>query len=186
MADERVIPGVTDVYNLEKHVARYNLALSECVKKKVLDVSCGTGYGTWLLSQVASTVIGVDIDNDTVLHAKKKYSLDNNYFVVGDAQKLHITNIDVVISFETIEHLDDVSAFVENVKNVDTIVFSVPLNETPGWNEHHKQIYTLETARQIFPDRKIKIDLIQQDVNFYEPELVMPGQFQYYFCVATL
>ena len=56
-ADERVIPGISNTFNLQKHIARYNFVLSEVKDKSVLDLACGTGYGSFLMSLVAKIKI---------------------------------------------------------------------------------------------------------------------------------
>ena len=59
------------------HLKRYEFAKTYCKDKSVLDIACGTGYGTYELAQVATKVLGVDIDQDAVKLAKDTYKNDN-------------------------------------------------------------------------------------------------------------
>jgi ubiquinone/menaquinone biosynthesis C-methylase UbiE/allophanate hydrolase subunit 1 len=76
--------------------------------KCVLDVACGTGYGTNLLSKVAANVNGIDISNDSISYAKKKYRSKKLQYSQGDVCQLPFedASFDVITSFETIEHID--------------------------------------------------------------------------------
>jgi 2-polyprenyl-3-methyl-5-hydroxy-6-metoxy-1,4-benzoquinol methylase len=86
-------------------VARYALATRLARGRRVLDAACGEGYGSDMLSKAgAATVLGIDIDEPTVLHARSRYGLDVR---VGDVADLPLGTgeIDLVVSFETIEHV---------------------------------------------------------------------------------
>jgi len=88
----------------------------------VLDVACGCGYGTHYLSQVASSghVYGVDTSTDALKQAGRYKDRDNLEYLPGDALSLPFRDatFDVVISFETIEHLDDFHTFLTEIKRV--------------------------------------------------------------------
>src|SRR6266403_4168752 len=66
---ERFLPGCAGEIAYE-HWHRYAFARRFATGKRVLDAACGEGYGTALLSKVASAVVGVDIDAATVAHAR--------------------------------------------------------------------------------------------------------------------
>lgn len=104
---ERFLPTCTGEIAYE-HWHRYAFARRFVVGKRVLDAACGEGYGTALLSKVASTVVGVDIDAATIAHARAHYGAGAPVtFVEGSCTTLPLTDasIDVVVSFETVEHL---------------------------------------------------------------------------------
>lgn len=107
---ERFVPGIGD-HKLEiEHFQRY-LSVREIVKgKRVLDAACGEGYGSNILAGTAKDVIGIDIDEGAVNRAVKLYGhKDNLCFEQGNIESLNLqeNSIDVVVSFETIEHVDE-------------------------------------------------------------------------------
>lgn len=103
-----------------EHVHRYVLARHFCRGKDVLDVASGEGYGSALLAQVARSVIGVDVAEDAVAHAARNYSSGNLSFQQGAAERLPLadTSVDIVVSFETIEHLYDHAQFLTEIQRV--------------------------------------------------------------------
>lgn len=187
--DERVEPGITDIGNVRRHIARYNLALALCDKKNVLDLACGEGYGTHLISQIAFTVTGIDLSEDTIAHALPKYESSNTFFECWEASEYaeawRPDPYDTLVCFETLEHLDDdkLLKFTRNIPNkIKTgghIIYSVPLDEEKGWNPHHKQVFTLETVRDIF-DLKFVDEFIQVGLNFYHIGEQIPEGKRFY------
>lgn len=96
---------------LYEHFARYKFACGFVRDKVVLDAACGSGYGSLLLAQEgkAEKVIGVDINHEAIREARKKCSLNNVFYKIADVTRLNAFAeiFDVVVSFETIEHLTD-------------------------------------------------------------------------------
>lgn len=112
----------TFVYNENtiEHLHRYAIAQEYIKDKVVLDIACGEGYGTNLLSSYAKDIIGVDISSETVEAAKEKYKKNNLNFKVGSATQIPLEDkkVDVVVSFETIEHLRDHETMLQEFKRV--------------------------------------------------------------------
>lgn len=103
-----------------EHLHRYHLARSFAAGKDVLDVACGEGYGSNLLAEVARSVVGVDIASETVAHARARYSRQNLRFLQGDCAALPLddASVDLVVSFETIEHHDQHEAMMREICRV--------------------------------------------------------------------
>ena len=91
-----------------------------CVGRRVVDVACGEGYGAAFLGKVAAEVVGVDSSVEAIEHASKAYGSPNVVFHAADAASIPVEDgyADVVVSFETIEHLDDQPAFVAEVARI--------------------------------------------------------------------
>jgi hypothetical protein len=103
-----------------EHLHRYMLARHLCRGRDVLDIACGEGYGAALLGQAASTVIGVEVAEDAVAHAIANYARANLCFRRGDARRIPLDDgsVDVVVSFETIEHIEEQETFLAEVRRV--------------------------------------------------------------------
>jgi len=119
---ERVVPGKTprDIY-LE-HINRYVFATSWVQNKSVLDVACGTGYGVhYLVKKGARRAVGVDISIEAMNYAQDRFGEDRRVsFICADGTKLPCVDnfFDVVISFETIEHIRQYRRFLLECRRV--------------------------------------------------------------------
>ncbi|MDE3091889.1 MAG: class I SAM-dependent methyltransferase [Chloroflexota bacterium] len=136
-----------------KHVALYDFAAQYCAGKTVLDLGCGEGYGSAALARAARQVLAADYSFEAVLHAQSKYASANLAFVVCDAQRLpfRADAFDTAISFEVIEHVENVRAYLTEIKRVakpvSTALFSTPnrllrlLPFQKPWNRFHRREY---------------------------------------------
>jgi O-antigen biosynthesis protein len=117
-----------------EHLHRYHSIKNLTEGKIVLDIACGEGYGSMLIAQSAAEVFGVDLDNETIVHAKEKYKSKNLHFLQGTVENIPLSNhsIDIIISFETIEHVSETvqKKFIAEIKRVlktsGTLVISTP------------------------------------------------------------
>ncbi|NBB93012.1 MAG: methyltransferase domain-containing protein [Gammaproteobacteria bacterium] len=91
-----------------EHWHRYAWAAELVGGRDVLDAACGEGYGSNLLAVRASSVTGLDLSEVAVAHARERYSRENLSFDRGDVTDLpyEADRFDVVVSFETLEHLE--------------------------------------------------------------------------------
>jgi ubiquinone/menaquinone biosynthesis C-methylase UbiE len=113
----------TDGHDIEteiEHYHRYFFARSYCRGKDVLDIASGEGYGAAILAQVASSVVGVDICDEAVSHAQNVHARSNLRYLTGDVRKIPLedNSVDVVVSFETLEHFYEHDLFMQEVKRV--------------------------------------------------------------------
>lgn len=116
---ERFIPTEQGKIRLE-HYHRYAVVLDVVTEKDVLDVACGEGYGSSIMADVAHSVVGVDISDEAVQHASTAYKKKNLTFRQGSATNLNFADasFDVVVSFETIEHLAEQAEMLAEIKRV--------------------------------------------------------------------
>jgi ubiquinone/menaquinone biosynthesis C-methylase UbiE len=115
---ERMMPESADLFTFWEHVYRYAFASRFVKGKRVLDIACGEGYGAAALQKAgASHVIGVDISEAACLHAHSKYGIDAR---PGTAEQIPLAegSVDVVVSFETIEHVPNPGRFLDECVRV--------------------------------------------------------------------
>lgn len=112
----------------------YSFAAREAAGRRVLDCACGGGYGSWLLSRAgAVSVVGVDVDADSIAWAQRQFPGEGLQFRSGDAASLPLASgdVDLAVSLETLEHLRDAPAFVAELSRVlapdGRLVLSTPL-----------------------------------------------------------
>jgi ubiquinone/menaquinone biosynthesis C-methylase UbiE len=142
--------------NTLEHLHRYAVASSYIKNKIVLDIASGEGYGSNLLAQKAAKVIGVDIDEASITLAESKYKASNLEFRVGraDAIPLENSSVEVVVSFETLEHHDKHDEMMNEVKRVlkpgGILIISTPekkyYTDKKNYNNpfHVKELYLNE------------------------------------------
>jgi SAM-dependent methyltransferase len=116
---ERLTASIHGQVEIE-HYHRYLFARGFCRDLDVLDVASGEGYGAAQLAQVARHVVGVEYAGATARNAAANFGRHNLSFIQADARALPMGegSVDVVTSFETIEHFDRQEEFVAEVHRV--------------------------------------------------------------------
>ncbi|WP_125076637.1 methyltransferase domain-containing protein [Pseudoxanthomonas sp. SGT-18] len=136
----------------QEHLHRYSWCLSAVAGKDVLDVASGEGYGSAAMARVARSVVGVDISQEAVEHARTKYAgIANLRFEQGSAAALPLPDncVDVVVSFETLEHLHEQEEMIAEIRRVlrpeGCLILSSPnrkvYSEKAG---HHNEFHVRE------------------------------------------
>jgi ubiquinone/menaquinone biosynthesis C-methylase UbiE len=106
-------PGFKDKYfGLVKNkykqnmIKRYNFCRQYITGKTVLDIPCGVGWGTSLLSGYAN-IVGIDISAEAVEYAQKKYQKQSCVFKTGEMQSIPLEDnaVDVILCLEGFEHV---------------------------------------------------------------------------------
>lgn len=104
------------------HLDRYRFAASYVSGKAVLDCATGTGYGVRLLLETGNSrlVVGVDNDFKAVEYAFRKHGCPSSFFIcaAGEHVPLEAGTIDVLTCFETIEHVPDDLALLNEFHRV--------------------------------------------------------------------
>lgn len=85
-------------------IKRYESVAMMCKGKRVLDFSCGYGYGTNVLHSAGIDVVGVERDAAVIEQAIKKFPICK--FMVAEAFAIDLTQFDIIVSMEVIEHLE--------------------------------------------------------------------------------
>ena len=141
-----------------EHFQRYQVAKLFAEGKVILDAACGEGYGSSVLAEVAETVVGLDVDANTINFANSKYAKNNLTYMIGNVTSLPFPDhvFDLVVSFETLEHIGaaDQQLFMKEIcrvlKSDGILIMSTPNKRVytdlvQGENKFHiKEFYVQE------------------------------------------
>lgn len=160
MAIERIIPGTKEWEAFyANHILRYQFAANILKGDSIeilLDAACGAGYGSAFLVKQTNikNVIAVDKSAEALKIATANYSSNGIKFIEDDCHTLQAASayglFDVVVSFETFEHLpepmDFLTASFKNLKAAGKLIISTPNKsvsspEQLNW-EYHEKEYT--------------------------------------------
>jgi len=148
---ERYDPNILKKFNINDphQECRYKLAVNLISRNDiVLDIACGTGYGTLILADKSFSIKGVDISKRAIKYAKKNYKRRPNIdFIQSDLFNFN-ESADIVVSFETIEHIPrDIEDIVVKLMSLarKRLVCSVPYMEVAGDNRYHVHFNINET-----------------------------------------
>ena len=169
IADERFYPKELDMDSgpFIRHFDRY----FQCVKtlgkigkqQRWLDCACGSGYGSRILSNFSSNIVGYDISSDAIDYAILNYGNESCTFK-NEFSELD-PDFDVIFSVETIEHMpeSDAHQFLSRLnkvlKNNGHMVITTPIVKSTNRNPINKFHY-IEYSHDDF------IDLLQES-GFY-------------------
>lgn len=172
---ERIVPGETAEVLFRQHEERYVFAAQYVFGKDVLDIACGTGVGTSYLREVgARRVWGLDIDRDAVAFARARYA--NCEFAQSDATDMCLpdSSVDVVVSFETLEHLKDHRKFMMECRRVlkpgAVLICSTPNQTVSRWgkaNPYHLRELTTSEFSQLLVSMFSEVQLYGQECKIY-------------------
>jgi SAM-dependent methyltransferase len=143
---ERAYPGMPLVQTMSEHAMRYSLALGVLPGSDFIDVGCGTGYGSEMLTWRGGTVRGFDLWRPAA-HELPRWSGGAELTYGFDVCSDPLPPADAAVMFEVLEHLDDGPAALRNVfAAVDTLLVSFPNPVYHGshLNHHHVNDWTLE------------------------------------------
>lgn len=149
-------------YLATQHIVRYAVLKNIVKNKRVLDVACGAGYGSKLLwDWGAKEVVGVDISPTAIASARKLFGGSGRVFLIGSAEDLKSVlasygDFDVVVSFETIEHLrnpDKFFSYISSIKDENSIIALSCPNDAAYHSDSSENPYHL--TRYTFDEFKI-------------------------------
>jgi O-antigen biosynthesis protein len=155
---ERYLPDIdSNIIGAEihyEHLHRYAFASQFTKGKATLDLASGEGYGSFMLSQEANRVIGIEIDLGAVEHARTKYSKSNLEYRQGSILEIPIEGekiFDVIVCFEALEHIQDQEKLLLEVKRLlkdnGMFIVSTPnkleYSDKPGYKNpfHLRELY---------------------------------------------
>jgi len=166
--DDMFNPQVTDKFERYKHLQRYKYASKRC-KGRILDIGCGTGYGTKTLDDKGNEVYGIDNSQKAINYAKKTYP--GPEYICCSAEKLSFENnyFDAIVAFEVIEHVQSPEQVLDEIyrvlKNDGDLFISTP---NP---RHLKNVFKHILLGKPYPP-KINMDNIYHLKEFYYDEFI--------------
>ena len=189
---ERIIPKLMKPMNgmLLEHIARYYFAIPY-IKGRVLDIACGTGYGCHMVAKdrkrEVHEIIGVDVDQETILYANREYNHQKVTYIQGDAldpelpEKLGL--FDTILSFETIEHVQNDQLFMDNLyrmlKPGGMLILSSPFGRGRGmptsepFHVHQltpkefEELFTRFSSMEMYYQRGVTFEKPRADVRYF-------------------
>ena len=187
---ERLVPDLSsredadDALSLGLHLERYRFAAKHVQGRRVLDIACGSGFGTRLLADECADVdevVGVDISDEAVNYAVQRYQRDGIRFICGDALSYADTSrYDAIVSVETIEHVSDPQTLADNLalhllRPGGTLVCSAPITPSVDANPYHRSDFTQRTFRRVFLRHGLREVSRMLQVQPFNPIRVLSG-----------
>jgi SAM-dependent methyltransferase len=132
LTGERTLPDVpAENYWFRRHLVVYEWIGARVIGMRVLDMACGEGYGSEVLSRSATAVLGVDGNPEAHEHARLRYVRQNLRFEWGAVETYgEPGSLDAVVFLQTIEHVQDPVAVLEHFKSLlapgGTVYVSTP------------------------------------------------------------
>jgi 2-polyprenyl-3-methyl-5-hydroxy-6-metoxy-1,4-benzoquinol methylase len=155
LTGERTLPDVPEEnYWYQRHLVVYEWIRARVGGMKVIDMASGEGYGANVLARTAAEVVGVEANPDAFAHAVARYpevrferSLVETYREPADA----------VTFLQTIEHVQDPGAVLENFKasapvayvSTPNVLTLAPEGAERSGNPWHVKEYRLEEFRAL-------------------------------------
>ena len=166
-----------------EHMHRYTAVAPLLSEKVVLDAACGTGYGSNMLAKTAKKVCGIDISNEAIAYAKENFgSTQNVEYQIGNITQIPYPDntFDVVVSFETIEHINEElqHLFIKEIRRVlkknGILIMSTP----------NKEIYTIQQGNRA-TEWHVKEFMEEEYHDFIQSEFRYVKYFQQYISSAS-
>jgi 2-polyprenyl-3-methyl-5-hydroxy-6-metoxy-1,4-benzoquinol methylase len=158
--------------------SKYLFAAKYSKGKKVFDLGCAGGYGSYYIASEkggkAKTVVGLDISQKAIKYAKKHWQLPNLVFVNASALSLPFKDkhFDLVISLEVIEHVTDYKKYLSEVgrvlKSNGTAIISTPNKAFTSPNTKHPIM-----ASHI---KEFFIDELEKELKSVFTKVILRGQ----------
>jgi len=168
LTGERTLPDVPEEnYWFQRHLVVYEWIRRRVGGLRVIDMACGEGYGSDVLSRSAASVVGVDANPEAHEHAKARYSRPGLRFERNMIQ-LFAEPADAVVFLQTIEHVQDPDELLEHFKRISDVAYistpnvltlAPPGAERSG-NPWHVHEYRAEEFRALLERHYAHVELL--------------------------
>ena len=119
-----------DYYALEKHPFRTNnqAFILDFIQPqhRVLDLGCGLGFVSYIVSEKAQKVVGIDYFNKDILQAKNVFKRDNLEYHCADALSFlqeNTARFDILMLSHILEHIEAPELFLQKFKGFFDYIF---------------------------------------------------------------
>jgi SAM-dependent methyltransferase len=138
---------------------------------RVLEVGSGEGYGAHLLRDSIAEYCGLEVAESAVAHASQRYDDPKLTFRLygGGRFPFEDDSFDVVFSFQVIEHVEDMHAYLDEIRRTcrpgGTVVIVTPNRNhrlEPGerpWNRYHRIEFSPHDLRDLLQTYFGRVDL---------------------------
>lgn len=155
---------------------RYVKALDYIQKDyTVMDLGCGCGYGSHILSHKADEVIAIDNRDEVIRFAKKYHNKPNINYKFKDVFLLN-EKVDLVVAFEVIEHIKNTKKVLKLISELtDRLILTVPHITCPKISKYHYRHFS-----------KTDIDKLLRNIGFVimDYDKIRFGNGNAVFCYA--
>ncbi len=160
-------------------------------KKTLLDVGCGNGSLTKILSKLFKNTYAIDNSESAIYYAKKQ-KVNNIQFELGTIKKhqkkFKSLNFDVISAIEVIEHVYSPKFFLSEIKKImkkkTYLVISTPYHGyfknlavslldkfdnhvNPLWEHGHIKFWSTRTLTKMLNNSGFKVEKIYFSGRFY-------------------
>jgi 2-polyprenyl-3-methyl-5-hydroxy-6-metoxy-1,4-benzoquinol methylase len=170
LTGERTLPDVPEEnYWYRRHLAVYEWIGARVAGHRVVDMACGEGYGSEVLSRSAGSVVGVDANPEAHEHARLRYERQNLRFE-RDLVESFAEPCDTVVFLQTIEHVQNPGEILEHFKDMlapggiayvstPNLLTLAPPGAEKSENPWHVREYRAEEFRALCADRFPQVEL---------------------------
>jgi SAM-dependent methyltransferase len=162
LTGERTLPDVpAENYWYRRHLVVYEWIGARVLGQRVLDMACGEGYGSEVLSRSAASVLGVDGNPEAHEHARLRYVRENLRFEWGAVETYgEPGSFDAVVFLQTIEHVQDPQSVLRHFRSLlsdggtayvstPNVLTLAPEGAAKSSNPWHLREYRAEEFREL-------------------------------------
>jgi SAM-dependent methyltransferase len=148
--------------DLARHEAAYAFARPHATRGRILDLGCGSGYGTRALVGSADMVVGLDRVRPDVASRS-----DGTNFLRAELPGLPLSPraFDLIVSFQVIEHFEDPTDYVDALSDPLredglAIVTTPNLLMSDGVNPYHVHEYLADELAECLGHRFGEVEML--------------------------
>jgi SAM-dependent methyltransferase len=171
LTGERTLPDVPEEnYWFQRHLVVYEWIRRRVGGLRVVDMACGEGYGSDVLSRSAGSVVGVDANPEAHQHAKARYTRPGLRFE-RDMIQTFAEPCDAIVFLQTIEHVPEPGELLERFKRIldpggvayistPNVLTLAPEGAERSGNPWHVHEYRAEEFRALLNEHFSQVEML--------------------------